>query len=86
MKLLNLNEKNFTALELKKFNDEINSFFMDSYYSKIRNYVKLVRSLSEMEELKKFQSSTFDTMARRRLVKGSGHYLGTFWPNTGFAK
>ena len=26
------------------------------------------KSLSEMEELKKFQSSTFDTIARRRLV------------------
>ena len=36
---------------------------MDSYYSKIRNYV------NEMEELKKFQSSTFDTIARRRLVE-----------------
>ena len=27
------------------------------------------KSLSEMEELKKFQSSTFDTVARRRLVE-----------------
>ena len=27
------------------------------------------KSLNEMEELKKFQSSTFDTIARRRLVK-----------------
>ena len=27
------------------------------------------KSLSEMEELKKFQSSTFDTIARRRLVE-----------------
>ena len=26
------------------------------------------KSLNEMEELKKFQSSTFDTIARRRLV------------------
>ena len=43
---------------------------MDSYYSKIWNYVKLLKkSLSEMEELKKFQSSTFDTSARRRLVE-----------------
>ena len=30
--------------------------------------MKLTRSLKEMEELKKFQSSTFDTIARRRLV------------------
>ena len=27
------------------------------------------KSLNEMEELKKFQSSTFDTIARRRLVE-----------------
>ena len=46
VKLLNLNKKNFTALELKKFNDEINSFFKDSYCSKIWNYVKLVRKVS----------------------------------------
>ena len=38
-------KKNFTALELKKFNDEINSFFNDSY-SKIRNYVKLIIKVS----------------------------------------
>ena len=36
----------FTALELKKFNDEINSFFMDSYCSKIWNYVKLIKEVS----------------------------------------
>ena len=27
------------------------------------------KSLNEMEELKKFQDSTFDTIARRRLVE-----------------
>ena len=43
---------------------------MNGYCSKIRNYVKLIlKSLNEMEELKKFQSSTFDTIARRRLVE-----------------
>ena len=42
---------------------------MNCYYSKIRNYVKLIISLNEMEELKKFQSSTFDTIVRRRLVE-----------------
>ena len=46
VKLLTLKKKNFTALELKKFNDEINSFFMDSYCSKIWNYVKLIRKVS----------------------------------------
>ena len=29
----------------------------------------IIKSLKEMEELKKFQSSTFDTIARRRLVE-----------------
>ena len=42
---------------------------MHSYYSKIRNYVKLMIRLNEMEESKKFQSSTFDTIARRSLVE-----------------
>ena len=52
VKLWNLNKKNFTALELKKFNDEINSFFKDSYCSKIWNYVKLIRkSLSVMKRV-----------------------------------
>ena len=69
VKLLNLNKKNFTALKLKNFNDEINNFFMNGYCSKTWNYVKLITSLNEMEELKKFQSSTFDTIARRRSVE-----------------
>ena len=34
------------------------------------------KSLSEMEELKKFQSSTFDTIARRRLVEDQDTILG----------
>ena len=44
------------------------------------------KSLTEMEELKKFQSSTFDTVARRRLVEDHDTILETFWPNTGIAK
>ena len=43
------------------------------------------KSLSEMEELKKFQSSTFDT-CKTKISRQSRHYLGTFWPNTGIAK
>ena len=42
MKLLNLSRKNFVALKQKNFNDETNNFFIHSYYSKIRNYVKLI--------------------------------------------
>ena len=37
VKVLNLSKKNFIALKQKKFNDEINNFFMNSYHSKIRN-------------------------------------------------
>ena len=50
--------------------DEINNFFMNNYWNKIRNLREgHENSLSEMEELKRFQSSTFDTFARRRLVE-----------------
>ena len=37
--------------------------------------MKLTRSLKEMEELKKFQSSTFDTIATRRLVEDQNSVL-----------
>ena len=33
------------------------------------NYVKLKISLNDMEKLKKFQSSTFDTVARRKFIE-----------------
>ena len=70
MKLLNFSEKNFTALKLKNFNDEINNFFMHRYYSKNLELREAhQKSLNEMKELKKFKSSTFDTIARRRLVE-----------------
>ena len=46
VKLLNLSKKNFIALKQKNFNDEINNFFMHSYYSKTGNYVKLIRRVS----------------------------------------
>ena len=72
--LLQLGE--IVELELKKFNNEINSFFKDNYCSKIWNYVKLIReSLAEMEELRKFQSSTFDTIVRRKLVEDQNTIL-----------
>ena len=34
------------------------------------------RSLTEMEELRKFQSSTFDTVARRKLIEDQNTILG----------
>ena len=42
------------------------------------------RSLTEMEELRKFQCSTFD--GKTKIRRGSEHYIGTFWPSTGIAK
>ena len=49
--------------------DEINNFFMNNYWKNRDLREAHEKSLSEMEELKKFQSSTFDTIARRRLVE-----------------
>ena len=39
-----------------------------------------------MEEVKKFQSSTFDTIARRRLVEDPDTISGTCWQDTGIAE
>ena len=44
------------------------------------------KSLNEMEELKNFQGSTFDTIARRKIGRGSGYFLGTYWQDTGIAE
>ena len=46
VKLLKLSKKTSTALKLKSFNDEINNLFMNSYCSKIRNYVKVIIKVS----------------------------------------
>ena len=43
------------------------------------------RGLTEMEELRKFQSSAFDT-GKTKIHRGSEHFFGTFWPSTGIAK
>ena len=44
------------------------------------------KCLKAMEELKKDQSSTFDTIARRRLVEDQDTFFGTHWHDTGIAK
>ena len=58
--------KQFVVL-IKETNDfdEIINFFMNSYQAKLDLREAHDKSLSEMEELKRFQSSTFDTIARR---------------------
>ena len=55
--MLNLNEKNFIALELKKFNREINSFFKELMQQNLEILEAHQRSLTEME------------LARRKLVE-----------------
>ena len=86
VKFLILNRKNFT-FELKKSNHEINNFFMNGYCkqnSELREAHQ--KSLNEMEELKKFQSSTFDTIARRKLVEDQDTIFGTLGQSTGIEK
>ena len=40
------------------------------------------QSFTEMEELRKFQSSTFDTLARRKLIEDQKHYFGIIRKST----
>ena len=54
-------EKLITLLHVMNNFDEINNFFMNNYQNE--------KSLSDMEELKRFQGSTFETIARRRLIE-----------------
>ena len=65
MKLSSLNEVKFIVLfkETNNF-DDIKNLFMNNYWNNAHE-----RSLNEMEELKRFQDSTFDTISRRKLVE-----------------
>ena len=65
LKLSSLKEEKFIVL-IKETNnmDEINNFFMNSYWSKTGIFVN-----NEMQQLKWFQGSTFDTLSRRRLIE-----------------
>ena len=50
--------------------DEINNFFIQNYWNNNRDLREAhLKSLNEMEELKRFQGSTFDTIARRKVVE-----------------
>ena len=44
------------------------------------------KSLKEMEELKQFQGSTFETIARRRLVEDRDTILELTWQDTGITE
>ena len=43
--------------------------YKDNYGDRNWNFVKLVNKVTEMKELRKFQISTFDTIARRKLIE-----------------
>ena len=68
MKLSSLEEEKLIVF-IKETNnfDEINNFFMNNYWNKIENFVKLMRKVSM--KLKRFQGSTFGTISRRKLVE-----------------
>ena len=73
---MNLNKKNFIALELKNFQQRDQQLLQGQLLQKnweLREAHQ--RSLTDMEELRKFQSSTFDTIARRRLVEDQNTIL-----------
>ena len=70
MKRSSRSKKNFIVLKQKNDVDKIINFFMNSYWSKTGDLREAhEKSLNEMEELKRFQGSTFDTVARRKLVE-----------------
>ena len=50
--------------------DEIKQLLHEQLLAQNRDFVKLMgKSLSELEELKRFQGSSFNTISRRRLVE-----------------
>ena len=69
MELSSLNEVRLIVL-LKETNnfDEVNYFVMHNYRKQNRDLREAhMKSLNEMEELKRFQGSTFDTFSRRKI-------------------
>ena len=68
--LSDLNEMRLIVLlqETNNF-DEINNFFMNNYWNKIGIFVKLKWKVSmRWKNWSDFQSSTFDTISRRKLI------------------
>ena len=70
MELSSLSEEKWiTLLHVMNDFDEINNFFMNNYQKQNRDLREAhEKSLNEMEELKRFQGSTFDEFSRRRLI------------------
>ena len=76
MKLLNLSRKNFIAAQAEEHQRRdqqlLHAQIVQQNWELREAHDK---SLNEMEELKKFQSSTFDTFARRSLVEDQNTIL-----------
>ena len=72
-------EKLITLLHVMNNFDEINYFFMNNYQNyqnKNRDLREAqIKSLNEMEELKRFQGSTFDDFSRRNLIENEDSTL-----------
>ena len=71
MELSSLNEVRLIVLweETNNF-DEINNFFMNKLMEQNRELREAhEKSLNEMEELKRFQGSTFDGFSRRKFIE-----------------
>ena len=70
MELLSLSEKKLILLlQVKNNSDEI-YFFHEQPSEQNRDLREAhIKSLYEMEELKRFQGSTFDEFSRRRLIE-----------------
>ena len=71
MELSSLNEVRLIVLLQQTNNfDEINNFFIINYRNKIGDLREAhMKSLNEMEELQRFEGSTFDTFSRRKFIE-----------------
>ena len=71
MELSSFNEEKLIILlqEMNNF-DEINNFFIERLSEQNRDLREAhTKSLNEMEELKRFQGFSFDTLSRRKLIE-----------------
>ena len=88
MELLSLNEVRLIMLlrEMNNF-DEINNFFMNSYWSKIGIFVKFMRKASvQMEELKRVPEFYLRHNCEEKIDRRSRYYPWTHWQDTGIAE
>ena len=80
-------KKNFNVLQAEQRRRQDHQLLHEQFLKQNWDFRQAhEKSLNEMEELRKFQSSTFDTIAGRRLVEDQGYYPGTYWHDTRIAK